>query len=235
MKIFEYIKFKFIKSRHLLLILALMLLSKLNAQVIDTVYDDKNDNMATSEKFHHYHILEKENDLIKITGYKKSGKKFMEGHLKSYPDEKTGAFNYYKTNILSETELYEINKYPDIQEKYKDILSYYTEISDSQSLGIKYYKSGKIKYFGFFEKCQLENIWYYFNKKGELSYSVSYHNGKADGEAKFYFNKEPQIIGIYKNGKKNGDWRYYDENFKLIKTVRYVNGRKKEVIYPENE
>lgn len=221
------------RHRHLLLIFALMISAKIGALVMDTIYDYRNSNPATSAKFQHYHVLEIENDLFKMTGFRKSGEKFMEGHFRdSLSQEKTGAFYYYKRNKLSETELYEINKYPDIQEKYKDIISHYPAISDSQSIGIKYYKNGKIKYFGLFENCQLEKIWYYFTKKGDLSYSVTYHNGIAEGVAIFYNNKVPQIIGTYKNGKKDGEWSYFDENSMLIKTVRYVNGKRKEVFYP---
>ena len=64
------------KNRYLLIILAFLIVSKLDAQ-IDTIYVDKCGYQATKQDYDYYQVLEQENDLIKVTGYKKSGKKLM--------------------------------------------------------------------------------------------------------------------------------------------------------------
>lgn len=222
------------KNRYLVFIFTFIVGIELDAQLIDTIYVDRCGYQATKQDYDYYQVLEQENDLIKVTGYKKSGRKFMEGHLRAVTQEKTGAFYYYKKNRLYETELYEIDKNPDIKENYKDVLTYFPDISDSEILVIRSNKNGKIKYLGINEGCMSKGIWYYFFD-GELSYTLTYRDNILDGPAIDYWDKKPYRTGFYKNGKKDGDWRYYDENCKLTKTVRYVNGKKKEVIYPESE
>ena len=54
----------------------------------------------------------------------------------------------------------------------------------------------------------------------------NYKNGKEEGERKFYRkNGKLEGIGNYKNGKEEGEWKLYHENGKLEAIVNYKNGK----------
>lgn len=93
---------------------------------------------------------------------------------------------------------------------------------------VKYYKNGKIKWKG---SCNDDGTpirtWYYYNEKGELLWEGEY-NGKFveyysyDGE-----KQDTALIGSYKDGLKNGEWIYYDNNYQghyLSKKGNYLSG-----------
>ena len=220
-----------LKISILLFLLSIATIRYSFGQQKDTIYHDEHDNVV-SGKFDHYHIAEQENDLVKFTGYSKSGKLLMEGHYKTRDlKDATGPFYHYKKNKLIRFELYEPIKYPELLHQYKDVLSKMPEVSDSISLCINYYKNGKIESFGYIKECLLQGIWYNFDKSGTLEYTINYKDDKANGTFTLYIENTPVIEGKYIDGKETGEWYVYDKERKLIKILRFVAGKKVKEIH----
>ena len=62
------------------------------------------------------------------------------------------------------------------------------------------------------------------NEKGRLVSECNYINGLENGECYTKYNNNPNIYiyhGYFKNGKKIGLWREWDENGKIIKNSNY--------------
>lgn len=67
-----------------------------------------------------------------------------------------------------------------------------------------------------------------YAETGKKALTVEYKNGKREGEAKFYYsNGELMAKGNYKNDKKDGLWEFYNENGELTEKVEFVNGVRK--------
>lgn len=63
-----------------------------------------------------------------------------------------------------------------------------------------------------------------WNQKGRLVSECNYINGLEDGECYTKYHNNPNIYiyhGYFKNGKKIGLWREWDENGKIIKNSNY--------------
>ena len=49
-----------------------------------------------------------------------------------------------------------------------------------------------------------------YRENGKLRWIDNYKNGKLEGEWKFYHNNgELEQIRNYKNGKREGEWKFY--------------------------
>lgn len=65
-------------------------------------------------------------------------------------------------------------------------------------------------------------------KNGKKALEVEYKNGKRDGEAKFYYlDGSLMAKGNYKDDKKDGFWEFYDVNGEIKEKVEFVNGVRK--------
>jgi antitoxin component YwqK of YwqJK toxin-antitoxin module len=85
--------------------------------------------------------------------------------------------------------------------------------------GKTYYDSARTKPKEVFSYKEVNT----FSIEGDHSIAkVSY---KKHGPYFYYYeNGKIKIHGNYKNDKKDGDWKFYDEQGKLIKTEKYLNG-----------
>jgi hypothetical protein len=67
-----------------------------------------------------------------------------------------------------------------------------------------------------------------FHDNGARKSEIEYDDGKAHGDAKYYFRTGSlKIEGAYKNGQKHGRWKYYDENGDRLGVERWRNGEKR--------
>lgn len=136
----------------------------------------------------------------------------------------------------------------------KTVLEGRIEEGTPEGLWKAYYKSGNIKYSVNYEDGQPngECFFYYDNSEGTVKAHViyepagiisvykefhengarkavlNYENGKPDGDAVFYFpTGSVQIEGSYKEGKKHGRWKYYDEDGNKLGVEKWRNGEKR--------
>ena len=101
----------------------------------------------------------------------------------------------------------------------------------------KYTEEPVIKEVGSLDSTgKKHGIWKGYYQNGKISYEGLYKNGFREEEWKFY-NAVGQLIKIetYKNGLKNGNVLVYDDG-KLYNEIPYVNGKKegKHVHYNKN-
>lgn len=62
-------------------------------------------------------------------------------------------------------------------------------------------------------------------ENGKIRYSIDLKNGWKHGRFESFFeNGEPQFKGRYKDDKKHGTWRVYNQEGKLLKKLDYDNG-----------
>jgi len=66
-------------------------------------------------------------------------------------------------------------------------------------------------------------VWTYYLKKDTIGHIITYKDGDKNGLFQdFHYNGKMKIEGNYKNGKKDGEWKYYDSygsmtSFKVFK------------------
>lgn len=206
----------------------LSLISNCNCQKIDTIYYDKNWNETNYNNCKYYRIASQHSDIVKVVDYYKNGQIQMTGAFKSFDfEEETGPFYYYKKNKLTIFELYEPSRYPELLLSLKNTLERIPPQPDSLHLSISYYKNRKIESMGYFSDCCIRNgIWVYYSKNGKEEVVESFRNNLADGLLIVYrLNKLWSTID-YKDGKRDGEWRFYDKNEKVTKIIKYRNGEK---------
>ena len=62
---------------------------------------------------------------------------------------------------------------------------------------------------------------------GKLEEIGNYKNGKKEGETRWYYeNGKLEQIGNFKNGKLEGEWKAYHNNGKLKEIKNYKNGKR---------
>lgn len=129
-------------------------------------------------------------------------------------------------------------------------------ISDNQLNGLwrSYYESGNLKssvnykdgkadgiaYFYYddevntlfaeikFLEDKIIDIYQEFYENGAQKAKIEYDDNVANGIAEFYYKTgRKKMEGEYKDGKKDGKWKFYDEKENLISTEKWKNGEKK--------
>lgn len=91
---------------------------------------------------------------------------------------------------------------------------------------IEYFIDGSIKGRGKIVGGLLEGERVMFSEKGDTLFVRNYHEGKAFGFTKeFYENGRPKQEGELKNNKENGLWRFYRKDGTLESEFSYVNGK----------
>ena len=86
-----------------------------------------------------------------------------------------------------------------------------------------YYYNGILKSEGNRINFLLDGVWKFYNDDGKISMSVTYLNGKKNGERVIYFDKN--IIKSYFVDDINNGMSYtYDLDNNLIESVNYTNG-----------
>ena len=76
-----------------------------------------------------------------------------------------------------------------------------------------------------------------YHNNGNVEIIGNYKNGKQEGEWKYYReNGKLEGIGNYKNGKREGEWKFYRENGKLEQIENFKNGKEEGEwkVYHEN-
>jgi len=89
-----------------------------------------------------------------------------------------------------------------------------------------YYANGKLKDIGFYdkEKHKTDQWKYYFNT-GDLEKIEEYKNGQVTVR-KNYYKGLIRSEEYFKNGKKNGEWKYYNQqNGKLKQIDHYLDNK----------
>lgn len=71
--------------------------------------------------------------------------------------------------------------------------------------------------------------WAHKDSDGKILSKGLYKEGKREGEWRFYLSpigryaSEPDIVGMYENGVKNGDWQYTDSRTKVLLKGKFAN------------
>jgi uncharacterized protein len=210
--------------------LLFILINSISAQKIDTIYYNKNWIETNSNDFYYFRLFVKIGDIVKVTDYYKNGKTQMTGGYKSNDfKEQTGPFFYYnKKGHITNLEVYEPNKYSEIQIDLNNSGVLLPTESDSLVLFGEYYKNGKIKYLGYGrDLCSRQGTWLYYFKNGTISYKMNYLNNQLHGEYIIYLNNGSTYLrGNYSHDKKDGAWEYYSFSGKLKMTEYFSNGEK---------
>lgn len=83
----------------------------------------------------------------------------------------------------------------------------------------EFYSNGKTKIEGFLDqKGEKNGVWKGYDPNGILQSEIFYLDGKKNGHGIVFFpNGQPKYIGEYKNDKKYGKWRFFDEKGNLLK------------------
>ena len=94
----------------------------------------------------------------------------------------------------------------------------------------RYYNGGKLKEKRFFKskkRVKPIGISYSFSVKGDLSVVKSFdNNSELTGNYKsWFYNKQINAEGIYRNGVKVGIWKYYHFNGLLATKQYYSDGK----------
>lgn len=87
------------------------------------------------------------------------------------------------------------------------------------------YKSGVVKFTGFFRFGERHGQWMAFYENGILWSECYYDKGKKHGLSKVYFpNGQAQYIGWYKNDLQDSVWVYYNEEGKVLEKRAFHKG-----------
>ncbi|MCD9853411.1 hypothetical protein LUD75_01750 [Epilithonimonas sp. JDS] len=113
----------------------------------------------------------------------------------------------------------------------------------------EYYENGNLMSITNYQNGLENGEWKYYNENGTLNFIMNAKNGIKHGEFKHYldgkletidiyvngertngkeFHKNGKLLseGSYKDGKEDGEWRYYNDKGKLVSIGNYQNGKK---------
>jgi hypothetical protein len=99
---------------------------------------------------------------------------------------------------------------------------------DSEYTGdyVDKYKTGIIKFKGFYRFGQRHGIWMSFFPNGLKWSELHYDKGLREGPNVTYFeNGKIRYEGFYKNDQQDSVWTYYDTSGALVEKVLYKNDR----------
>lgn len=87
----------------------------------------------------------------------------------------------------------------------------------------EFYDNGSVKIEGFLDqKGEKNGLWKGYSPDGRIQSEIFYLNGMKNGHGVVFFpNGKPRYIGEYKNDKKVGKWRFYDEKGEVIKEEEF--------------
>jgi len=223
-------------SRFILLLTIVFLTTCGFAQIIDTVYFDKDWNKTDSKKYRFYRIAEMEDSIIKIRDYYSNRRiqftgtialDFNQIYIGNLTTTTGKGFFYNKKGriylmIDNDVEEYlkllsDIDKTEFVNDSVKNLFYYE-----------RYYNNGKINERGFLsDNCTPHYSSWWFNKKGMIKWVNNYKNGDLNGFVDWYFKGNHVYRWNYKNGMKNGEYFYYDKRYQNIReSGSYVNDRK---------
>lgn len=212
-----------------ILILSSFCFELIMSQRIDTIYYNNKDKIASKNKFDYYRIARQDTDRVRVFDYYKSGKIRMSGAFRSFNfEEEIGPFYYYsKKDKITQLEVHQPSLYPEIYSKYKNYLDNIPKQPDSLKLIIRFHNNLTVRSIGYVSDCcYYFGPWFFFTKKGEPMYLVTYLSNSRNGTYIMFIDHKPYIKGQYINNEKDGLWTYYDFNEKVRKTVVYNNGKK---------
>ena len=106
----------------------------------------------------------------------------------------------------------------------------------------EYHENGRIRAQGLVKNGKKDGVWKLYSSRGKMVKSVTYASGKIirdDGSSKkdapksssrkdsyltYHDNGRIKVSGSFKDNKKSGEWREYDERGKIITITIYSNG-----------
>ena len=95
-----------------------------------------------------------------------------------------------------------------------------------------YYENSKLKSVGKRTNLKLDSIWVFYNEDGSISKKIQYLQGQKNGYTETYHNINDSVKNIllskelYLDNLLNGTSYIYDDNSKLTKIIKYVDGKK---------
>jgi antitoxin component YwqK of YwqJK toxin-antitoxin module len=207
--------------------LALVSQSLVFSQRIDTIYYNGKDEVVTENKYKYYRLARQDSDRIRVFDYSKHGRIKMSGAYKTSDfSEEIGPFYYYSRNRITQLEIHQPSQYPDIYLKYRNFLANIPQQPDSLKLMVTYHKNNSVRSIGYVSDCCLfTGPWYFFTKKGEPSYMLTYEYNNLNGLYIMFYDDVPFIKGEYRNNRKDGEWLYYYLDGKVRKTILYQDGK----------
>jgi len=141
----------------------------------------------------------------------------------------------YSTMYYTNGQAGAIGKY--IRQKRDSIWSFYSyytgtltyqetySMGKKQGVSIKYYPEGTKAELLWWADDVKHGKWEQFFEDSSLRLSSAYEKDQLDGPYRVYNrNNILKIEGVYRNGYKEGDWNFYDNEGKLQRVLKYVDG-----------
>jgi antitoxin component YwqK of YwqJK toxin-antitoxin module len=200
-------------------------------QKIDTIFYKNECTIGSVDHFKFYRLCTKvgDTDTIKVTDYYKNGAIRMTGTYKGKDFiNPIGIFIYRnKKGNMTELEIFQPKKYPEITSKYLPIPKNINSESDSLLLLVAFYDNKNIKCYGYeLPKYNRIGQWIFKDRKGHVLEIESHINNMLEGPFQAYYNGKLTISGQYSYGRKNGEWTFYNSNGSVEKII-YKQGEKK--------
>ena len=103
-------------------------------------------------------------------------------------------------------------------------ISYKKGIKDGKE--IKYFRNGRVNEEIEWANDMKNGVWNWYYDNGKPRMKAHHINNVRTGGFWFYHeNGMPYITGKYKNDLREGIWNFYTKDYKLIKSITYVNGK----------
>jgi antitoxin component YwqK of YwqJK toxin-antitoxin module len=153
--------------------------------------------------------FEEGSDISDAQLFDERGKLIAKGEYSG--QKKTGEWNYLKDNRIVATETYQ----------------------DGQKNGIskRFYQTGELLEESHWLNDRLHGIYRNYFQDGKPYLECNYSEGRRNGVFVIWFPNEVQELnGFYSNNIQDKDWNYFDENGKLLYTLKYAGG---ELLNPE--
>lgn len=94
-----------------------------------------------------------------------------------------------------------------------------------QGTWIKKYDNGQVRYAGQFEDDVPVGTFFYYNELGSKSSEVTHLDATKSHAKFFHLNSAVMGEGDYKNQRKEGEWRFYDDQSVLSSVEFYKDGK----------
>ena len=213
-----------------------------NAQEVTIYYDGDWNRVSTVDSAIFYRrataLDAYRNPIGRFTDYYMSGKIAMIGQYIN--GRRSGSFTwYYENGDYMETGNYKSGEYS-IGSTWDEQGN--TKVIDGDGEFIDYYYNKQKKSNGYYKKGQKTGTWNYWYKNGKKKEKIEYKDGVENiiaawdkggkplvesgvGEYTGYHdNGVKKITGMYRNGKKEGEWKWWDEQGKQKTIAQYENG-----------
>jgi antitoxin component YwqK of YwqJK toxin-antitoxin module len=154
-------------------------------------------------------IFEDGSEISDAQLFDEKGKLIAKGKYSG--QKKTGEWSYLKENKLVSTENYQDGK--------------------KNGLSKRFYQTGELLEESNWLNDRLHGIYRTYFQTGKPYMECNYSEGRRNGVFIVWFPNEIQELdGFYTNNVQDKDWSYYDENGKLLYTLKYADG---ELLNPE--